>query len=52
MLMIHTHRHIVIGVRHENKFGSLGFSRKEELYFKPLVHDVRCFQAVCMQIDR
>ena len=30
------HRHVVLGVHHNGKFGTLGLSRREDLMFKPL----------------
>ena len=30
------HRHIVLGVRHGNKYGALGLSRRKQLMYKPL----------------
>eukprot|EP00761_Pharyngomonas_kirbyi_P010264 gb/GECH01010283.1/.p1 GENE.gb/GECH01010283.1/~~gb/GECH01010283.1/.p1 ORF type:complete len:299 (+),score=52.23 gb/GECH01010283.1/:1-897(+) len=33
----HSYRHVVLAVRHGDRFGSVGLSRKEELYYKPLV---------------
>lgn len=29
-------RHVVLGVHHNGRFGTLGLSRREDLMFKPL----------------
>ena len=34
-----TYRHIVMAVKHNSKWGSLGLSRRRELYYKDLVFD-------------
>ena len=31
-----SHRHVVLGVHHNGKFGALGLSRRDDLMFKPL----------------
>ena len=32
----HVHRHVVMGIYHNNQFGALGLSRKKDLMNKPL----------------
>lgn len=34
-----TYKHIVLAIKHENKWGSVGLSRRRELYYKDLVYD-------------
>jgi hypothetical protein len=34
-----TYKHIVLALKHENKWGSVGLSRRRELYYKDLVYD-------------
>ncbi len=35
----HVYWHIVLAIRHDGKWGSLGLSRRQELMYKPLVYD-------------
>lgn len=35
----HVHRHIVMIVRYNGKFGAIGLSRKKELMYKPVTFD-------------
>ena len=32
----HTHRHVVLGVFYDGKYGALGMSRRHSLMYKPL----------------
>ena len=34
-----TYKHIVLAVKHNSKWGSIGLSRRRELYYKDLVYD-------------
>ena len=34
-----TYKHIVLALKHNNKWGSVGLSRRRELYYKDLVYD-------------
>jgi len=34
-----TYKHIVLALKHSSKWGSIGLSRRRELYFKELVYD-------------
>lgn len=34
-----TYKHIVLALKHNSKWGSIGLSRRRELYYKDLVYD-------------
>ena len=39
--MGNTHRHVVLGIYHNGRYGSIGMSRRYDLMYKPLIFKVK-----------